>query len=569
MITHQQDKIPLVLGITGHRNLHPNELKKIRESIRKVIDLLRNKYPHTPLILLSPLAEGADRLVAHIAQEEDIQVIAPLPLPKAEYLRDFKTQESLEEFDTLLEKSNWFELPILNQGIEEKESFARNTQYALVGAYVARHSHILLALWDGREQSSPGSTHAVIQSRLTGDMVDLPSEYKPPDNPLDFVDIGKVCHIKVSRDNDDKQHIDAGEIRILALEEEPSTDLHLLLSKQFLCIDEFNQDVDKYIEHHGKITFDKGKIPTKDILPRLSKHFQKMSRIHEVASSLSISNRRFTDKAMIALFCIGFFMVVAIEIYAYPPPWLYSGKYPWFLSGYLLLFMSGYFVFYLANKEKIHNKYLHYRALAEALRVQMFWQLGGLNESVADYYQHKYHNELDWIRTSVRSLCTHNWINDQQGIKLVKKYWIEKQIKYFKKRIHNSVNKLTRLKKISRWLLALGLLLAVILFCCEWWFPDCKEHYPVPHNTLSLLMIFFPAIGVVLGGYVEKAGFDTHLKRSLEMEKIFQRANQELEKSSKDCNQQCVLLELGKAALEENNDWLLLHRDRPLELPKG
>ena len=30
-----------------------------------------------------------------------------------------------------------------------------------------------------------------------------------------------------------------------------------------------------------------------------------------------------------------------------------------------------------------------------------------------------------------------------------------------------------------------------------------------------------------------------------------------------------LLIELGKEALGENGDWMLLHRERPLEVPKG
>jgi len=49
--------------------------------------------------------------------------------------------------------------------------------------------------------------------------------------PLDFVDTGKICHIKVSRENDPQRFIDAGSIHILAPEQEiPSRDLGTLRS---------------------------------------------------------------------------------------------------------------------------------------------------------------------------------------------------------------------------------------------------------------------------------------------------------------------------------------------------
>ncbi len=49
---HREEKIPLVLGITGHRNLHPEEFELIRTRLREVIQCLRETYPETPLKLL-------------------------------------------------------------------------------------------------------------------------------------------------------------------------------------------------------------------------------------------------------------------------------------------------------------------------------------------------------------------------------------------------------------------------------------------------------------------------------------------------------------------------------------
>ena len=563
-----KDNIPLILGITGHRNLHPDELELIRGRIRQVIQLLRENYPHTPLMLLSPLAEGADRLVAHLALEENLQLIAPLPFSKAEYCRDFKTPESLEEFNALLEQADSFTLPQLNPGVEEKKSPARFAQYTLAGAYVARHSHILIALWDGRQQPNPGSTYDVIQFRLTGFMQELPDSYKPPVNPLDFMDTGKVCHIKVSRANDEKPFIDAGEIHLLTPgEKEPSRDLRTLLSDTFQRMDEFNRDVAECTAQQGEIADKKGKVPSEDILPRLSAPLQKMSRIHEIAGFLSRHNHRPTEYAIRAIFVIGALMVLAVEFYAHPP-WLHSGEYPNGMLGiYFALFALGYGVFHWANRLKIHDKYLHYRALAEALRVQMFWQLGGLSESVADFYQRKYRNELDWIRGAVRALCTHNWVHDQQGIAVVRDYWINKQISYFERRTRESHAKLRWIETLARSLFITGLGLAAGLFGWGWLAPDSVHTHHALHSSLIILMVFLPAVGAALDGYAEKAGFDAHFKRYREMELIFRRAGEELDKP--DVDHQRVLLELGKAALEENSDWLLLHRERPVELPTG
>ena len=72
--------IPLIVGVTGHRDLLPEDLQKLKELVREVFQTLKAKHPHTPLVLLSPLVEGADQLVAEVALEQDVgaQLLAVL-----------------------------------------------------------------------------------------------------------------------------------------------------------------------------------------------------------------------------------------------------------------------------------------------------------------------------------------------------------------------------------------------------------------------------------------------------------------------------------------------------------
>jgi len=61
--------LPLVIGITGHRALRPVDRAGLEAWVRAVFEDLRKRYPATPLVLLSPLAEGADRLATRVALE--------------------------------------------------------------------------------------------------------------------------------------------------------------------------------------------------------------------------------------------------------------------------------------------------------------------------------------------------------------------------------------------------------------------------------------------------------------------------------------------------------------------
>ena len=73
-----------------------------------------------------------------------------------------------------------------------KES--RNKQYALAGAYIAAHSQILIALWDGR---ATGETAEVVRAKLEG----IPAPSAPPESPLDILDNGPVYHVFTVRKN--------------------------------------------------------------------------------------------------------------------------------------------------------------------------------------------------------------------------------------------------------------------------------------------------------------------------------------------------------------------------------
>jgi hypothetical protein len=48
--------LPLILGITGHRDLRPEDREDLAARVRTILEDLQKRYPATPLVLLSPLA---------------------------------------------------------------------------------------------------------------------------------------------------------------------------------------------------------------------------------------------------------------------------------------------------------------------------------------------------------------------------------------------------------------------------------------------------------------------------------------------------------------------------------
>ena len=117
--THQQ-AIPyrISIGITGHRQL--SQVKLLGEKVKDVLEkeILKIYDPETKkqmkgleytqlaFSLLTPLGEGADRLVAHeVLKRLNARIEVVLPLAHEDYLEDFESQESKQEFERLLAKA--------------------------------------------------------------------------------------------------------------------------------------------------------------------------------------------------------------------------------------------------------------------------------------------------------------------------------------------------------------------------------------------------------------------------------------------------------------------------------
>src|SRR6266852_161360 len=106
------------IGVTGHRELADPaamqalvkqaigaEVEKLfPEGSRQNIERVRNEGTTEILYrILSPLAEGADRVVARAVLEyPGARLDVVLPLTIEDYLEDFKTDESKVEFEELL-----------------------------------------------------------------------------------------------------------------------------------------------------------------------------------------------------------------------------------------------------------------------------------------------------------------------------------------------------------------------------------------------------------------------------------------------------------------------------------
>jgi hypothetical protein len=161
---HESGRLPpsrLWIGVAGHRDL-PDDPRLV-DSVRQALDRARRLAPSwgmapVPPGIISSLAEGADRLVAwEVLRDPEAVLEVALPLPPHEYISDFTTQASREEFHDLLGRAGLVtELP------PDRD---RDWAYARAGRYVNQRSDVLVAIWDGQGPRGTGGTAEVVLTR--------------------------------------------------------------------------------------------------------------------------------------------------------------------------------------------------------------------------------------------------------------------------------------------------------------------------------------------------------------------------------------------------------------------
>ncbi len=93
----------LKIAVTGHRHITISE--ELENSIIAILVNLIDQFEESDIYLLCPLAEGSDQLVAKLAKRfSRIKLVVPLPLPMDDYLSDFDSENSKQQFSELLKK---------------------------------------------------------------------------------------------------------------------------------------------------------------------------------------------------------------------------------------------------------------------------------------------------------------------------------------------------------------------------------------------------------------------------------------------------------------------------------
>ncbi len=556
--------------------------------------------------MLSSLAEGADRLTARIALRSNMRLVAVLPLPQDRYEEDFTTPEVLNEFRALLERSiGVIRLPLLD-GITDDQiktpGDARNREYAKAGAYIAAHSQVFFAFWDGTPHTGDkvGGTAQTVDFRMQGAQAPYVGRRS---GRMFGVAAGPVLHIATPRtSNPASASLTPKLTRLL-----PPNMREDAFDRICERMDAFNRDAKTIRDVLGRGVRDRLagllNMPASDapsMFERLPAGCRKVVEHYLVADGLALQYRAhalstwkrvYIGVVIAALFFnfhSSFFAVTQDAPVSFTDAVM---ALPWFLIGSLACStFTAAWLYGRAQKGEYQTKYLDYRALAEALRIQFFWKIAGIAEPVVDWYLRKQRSDLEWIRSALRSCDVMvaaagppvevMALSRSERFGMISK-WIEDQRRYFSFRATTERAKLerestiiTRLLKLSG---ALSIVLAIILIVPL--VTSAVVTSAVHRLTPSAFqhggwMVLIPMVAVSAGllhGYGKQLARAEHARQFERMSDLFYASEQELSALIADDRDDAAALvrELGIEALDENGDWLVLHRERPLEVPPG
>ena len=148
-------KLPLVIGVTGHRNLVKGDYSAIFDEIKRnfeeIAAILTQNTEQPPMLLLTGLAQGGDMLATKVARELKIPYVAVLPCSLEEFKKSFDDLEALSELnDYIANAHEVLIVPDLEKDFaNQPNQTVENYRYRQVGVYLVQNSSLLLALWDG------------------------------------------------------------------------------------------------------------------------------------------------------------------------------------------------------------------------------------------------------------------------------------------------------------------------------------------------------------------------------------------------------------------------------------
>jgi hypothetical protein len=552
-----EGKVSLVLAITGHRDLDPDDYGRLETQIGNIFSELGEKYPATPLLLLSGLAEGADRIAVRAAKAKTIPYIAVLPMTVESYRKDFENPSSKVEFDELLSGADrCIELPTDDEFTPDETGQlgkARDEQYVRLGRYLVQYSQILIAIWDGSRTTKVGGTSHVVVMKLREE----PSTEIRNSAWRNWNGAGPVYVLPARRVRSKHTMPPALLLEIRC----PEGSKWEEFDASYRLLDQFNREpVRPQWGISGAVKKSRGYLFEGAEAIGLTNRMDWVARIYSVADALAI---RYANLSL-CLWQAVFFLAAISGIALAMQDCAQQGD-PVFLTVYGGCFTVALLLMCVEPLARLRRRHEDYRGLAEALRVQFFWIAAGLRDVAAEQYLPKQSGEMAWIRDAISECALYSPApveNHPLRLRLAHQ-WVKGQAKYFSDTFRSHGGKKKRLDAVAYAASAIGIAAPFaqpILRFFGWTVPIETSH------TIAAIALW---CGALTWHYIERRGFAQEARQYARMYELFHDADRVLEafERKKDwAGSEETIRSLGREALEENGDWLSTHRERRLRL---
>lgn len=584
--------LPLTIGVTGHRDIKTNDIEIVGERLREWFLELSRNHPHTPLRLLSGLAEGADRIAARVfldardalarqgvSRAEQWELVAVLPMAEEAYRDDFP--DTISEFEDLKAHATAvIALPGPTVESIRARPQLRLDGYEALGRHLIRHSNILAALWDGSHLTLRGGTSHVVRLKLEG--------YSEATSGFSIAlhDCGPVWHLPVGRVSapripDDGSEALPAPMWVYPQEERSSHGAH---AAAWRAIDKFNR---RSALVGGPAAIRQAAIwlsPSKEANEQLQQWMGPLDRrlisVHAVADALAMRVETERLNLMRGLYLLGAALAICL--------WtgLDNVLQLWMAGAYAALVMALFFGVRRIRRSDLSEDPLSYRFLAEALRVQLYWSIAHATEArtdassrlsqagnwevlrVLDALLSQQAQEIGWVREALRIGA----LNPNAGRAIPEaskrahiEHWIGGQLSYFTSAERRHERRSGRIERESLICAVLAILCAtgvVVVDALGTMSADTRHIFAIAAAVL-------PAIALLLQSYSDRLALEEQQKSSVRMRAVFTRAQRVVVGNSRSVQKSSHLIRaLGQEALTECAYWFVLRKSKPAKIPQ-
>ncbi len=528
--------IPVVVGVTGHRALRTQDIPLLREKVKQELENLRASCPHSDIIMLNSVASGGDSLCAECALELGITLICPLPFPAEEYRKDFSAEDGavyerlLERADSVFVVPDTEEVPSQSESLENASADAyRDFRYRQTGIYIATHSHVLLALWDGGPPEKGGcGTAEAVDFALRG-------SYRPASGPAFYHGGTMVIHINAPREGAEGT---AGERHICGTEQFPG-------------------EIVEKTETFNRLASGKQE-PGYPLLPEdaaADTMLRRLEDLYQGAEALSMKAAVTFRRVVASLAVSGTVLTLAFLLYD-------EAELCWMILLCGAMLVCAWASLRHARKSECHSRYIEYRALAESLRVQAFLRYAGSARQVPELFTWTQLLENGWIAAAVSAVVIGDGPPEEHDISLC---WVEDQRAYHEKA---AVKKGEMLKR-NDWIVKTAAICSIVFFLIVLAFELTAGDLSLIPGVISVDLNLYRAIfKIVLGsfsaatlfasGYYGKLSLSRQVSDHRKMERFYREIGEQLSRWGQS---EELLDRLAREELTENGNWYSYQQD--------